>query len=130
MSTTTANPQRTREDWDEVAEKILPSLEEHGGITPEMRDKYDIGYLYGLKMALAKRGRNIHGQELVLRPIKGKRPNVQAREIAERRQKKEPYWKLEVEAGMTHGEMSRLLKEHGYSFSTGMPNGHKNGHKS
>lgn len=122
--TTVAPSQRTREDWEELAEKLLPSLQEHGGITPEVRSKYGIGYVYGLKMALAKKGFNIHGQPLQVKPIAAKRPDAVAKHIANRRKKGEPYWLLEVESGMTHHQMTHLLREHGYALSGEAVNGH------
>ena len=115
--TTTASSQRKREDWETLASEILPSIQEHGGITPELRKKHDIGYLYRLQIALAKQGYDIHGKPIQVKPIQAKRPDAVAKQIAERRQKGEPFWLLEVASGMTHTQMAKLLGEHGHSMS-------------
>ncbi len=117
--TTVTSSRRKQEDWEELADKILPDLQENGGMTPALRKKYGIGYVYRLQVELGKKGFDLHGQPLNVKPIKAKRPDVVAKAIAQRRSKGAPYWLLAVESGMTHGQMERLVREHGYSFKDG-----------
>lgn len=127
MSTITPS-QRTREDWEALAEELLPEIQAAGGLTAEMREKHHIGHVYRIKMALAKLGYDIHGEPLKVRPIKAKRPETVAKEIAGRREKGEPYWLLEVEAEMSPPRMQRLMNEHGIT-DPGVSEGHtSNGH--
>ena len=122
---TTVTSSRKREDWDELADRILPELREAGSITPDLRAKYQIGNdVYRLQLALARMGFDAHGQELHVRPIKVKRPGALAKQIAGRRAKGAPIWLLEVESGLSHYQMKRLMQEHGYSLAR---NGNGNG---
>lgn len=116
--TTSTPSQRSQEDWENLAEQIIPEIEAQGGLTPELREKYNIGSVYRLKKALARRELDIHAKPLKVRPIKAKRADLRAKEIANRRANGTPSWLLEVEAGMSSSAIEKFLGEHGFAKTT------------
>ncbi len=113
MSTTTP-ARRSRQDWENLAKEILPQLQ-NGTKMAELRERYDIGYLYHLRIAMAKLGYDLNGEPLNVRPITVKRPDAVIKEIARRRQKGVPFWLLEAESGMSHSQITRGLRDNGFA---------------
>jgi hypothetical protein len=111
--TTVTSSQRKREDWEELADQLLPELQANGGMTAELRKQHGIRSVYRLQIALGRKGFDLHGRPLEVKPINAKRPDVVAKQIAGRRSKGEPFWLLEVESGLNRQQMERLLQEYG-----------------
>lgn len=106
---------RSAEEWDALALEVAPLLRD-GHKIADIKDRIGSN-VDALHTALARQGLDPHGEPLAIKELTASRPGTLAKRVAARRRDKAPWWMLKAETGKSYGELTRLLREYGYTNS-------------
>ena len=119
MSATQTRVRRSRSEWDDLANEIIPALQS-GAKTSDYRDRIGASE-DALKVALARHGFDPHGNPLQLKEITARTPKALARSAAKRRREGAPWWLIQAETDEQYGKIVKAMKENGFDPRTGKP---------
>lgn len=114
-TTTERRANRTQEDWDKLVPTIVKALQS-GTTMTDIRAQYGAGPT--IRRALWRNGFDTKGNSIKLTALKGSKPSVLAKRVAERRNQGASWIRLSLETGKDADELRTLLRAHGHDTLT------------